>query len=1041
MLSDLETGLQLPTDHLVTPGTSSRVDRFAFELPAPAENEAELIAAYLAQLARYSGQNEIPVRVRGSRTFCAAFAVESETPISTVVEAVRGALGSENHGEGRETSDSPAAFTWQRPEEIGGSLKDESLLHLVVTPGSREATFVYRANAFEAATVQRFAGHLCTIVSHVKASPNTAVGLLPLLPSDEARSVRAAGEGSLRPYAMVPLHARIEKHAAETPDKIAVRFRDQTLTYASLNAHANRLAHYLCTRGVAEESRVMVSLEPGLEIAVALLAIHKAGGVYVPLEPTYPAARILTILEDTAPTLVLTSATLLEKLPLAGFPTLELDFEGDALRNLSEANPLLPIARAQTAYVYYTSGTTGKPKGVMASHANLAHYIMTAQERYAFNPQEVMPAIARFSFSISMFELMSPLVAGGTLVVLARDHVIDPARMTESLEGVTFFHMGPSLLRGVLAHIRHHRKDFSRFDHVRHASSGGDMVSPEILEGLKEIFQKAEVFVIYGCSEISCMGVTYPALRDRTITRTYVGRPFDNVVVRVLDSNRNVVPFGVVGEICFAGEGIAKGYLNRPELTKEKFVEIEGKRFYCTGDMGRVGVDGNLEILGRRDFQVQLRGMRIELGEIEYTLRKAPRVKDGVAMARPDGHGDLHLVGYVVYEGAPDPSAVRKYMFDHLPDYMVPSLFVALEKLPLNHNMKIDRHALPAPSAADQRPLGRTVLHAPETETETALAETWKKLLNVAEIDLEDNFFELGGHSLLGVRLILDVEQRLGVTLDGMDILRETLETLSASIDRKQGRPAKTRAAAPPRQIVPDACFFFGEKQDLYGVLSGTKSDRALLICAPPGQEQVRAHFVLQKIARQAAVAGIPSLRFDHFGTGNSFGESADATGDRWRSDIRDAYDELKRRTGATKIAVLGLRLGATLAWNAHLDVERWILWDPILLGWAHILEMERVHAEHLRSLQNFRMGRPPKTREGQLELLGLSYSEKTLQDLMQLEIHPSASPSAERDSVLTGLYDCQWTRISCLEDILPDVGIGKAVLEALTVSSFTRVS
>ncbi len=447
------------------------------------------------------------------------------------------------------------------------------------------------------------------------------------------------------------------------------------------------------------------------------------------------------------------------------------------------------------------------------------------------------------------------------MLLLEREHVVDPTRMTQTLQQVTFFHAGPSLLRGMVAYIRKRHSDFSVFDGVRHASSGGDMIPPDLLESLKEIFRRAEVFVIYGCSEIACMGVTYPVPREHTLTRTYVGSPFENVSVRVFDTQRRPVPFGVVGEICYAGSGVAKGYLNRDELTAEKFFAADGQRFYGTGDMGRLNARGELEILGRRDFQIQLRGMRIELGELEYALRKAPGVRDGVVAAHADGDAEKTLVAYVVFhpDGERSVSAVRQHMIDSLPDYMVPSYYVELEALPLNHNMKVDRRALPPLTAADRRGgATATQLRAPETETETLLVEIWRRLLGVNDVGIDDNFFELGGHSLLAFELIAEIETRTGVSLDGMDVLRESLEVLAALCDEKRGLPR----AKPPRSVAQAVLspsfesLFFGPAQSLFGVYfpAPKPADTAVLICPPRGH-RIRARALRASQARHHAGA------------------------------------------------------------------------------------------------------------------------------------------------------------------------------------------
>jgi amino acid adenylation domain-containing protein len=874
-----------------------------------------------------------------------------------------------------------------------------------------------------------------------------------------------------------PVHRLIELQAAAAPDAIAIKFRHETLTYRELNRRANQLAHYFAGIGIGPEDRVVVCVEPAFDIVIALLATLKVGAAYVPLDPSYPVARIRTILDDTRPKVVVTRSHLIEKLPLDGVPTLTLDAQGPLLDGLSGENPNTPIDLEQTAYVYYTSGTTGAPKGVMASHRNLASYIQVAQTRYQFTNRDVMPAIARFSFSISMFELMSPLVAGGTLVILERDHILDFARMSQTLSEITFFHAGPGLLKSLLSYIKRHDADFSVFSRVRHASSGGDMVPPEMLEALREIFFNAEVFVIYGCTEISCMGCTYPVPRDGPVVRTYVGRPFDNMILKVTDGALNPVPVGAVGEILFAGAGIVKGYLNRPDLTAEKFVEIDGKRFYRTGDMGRISEEGWLELLGRSDFQVKLRGMRIELGDVEHNLRRAPGVRDGVVVAREVANGERALVAYVVMDagdgkgqggnGGMRMSAVRRHMAEQLPDYMVPAIYVELPSLPLNHNMKVDRRALPAPEREHLRAVAAPGVRPPETPTERRLASLWQKLLGIDAVGLDDNFFELGGHSMLALKLILELDSELGVVLEGMEVLRESLEVQANICDGRLGKVANTPRPVAPTAPAGDASelFHFGQGRSLYGVLHGGSDAAgrdAVLICSPVGQEYARTHFVLQRLARQLAARGVPTLRFDYYGCGDSLGDSIDGSSVRWQRDIGDAYAELKRRTNATRITAIGVRLGATLLCGVagSLDLARLVLWDPVCQGSEYLAEMAEAHRQYLCDVQHLRFRRPRARSTGGTELLGSTYSETALRELNALVIVPIAagrpmsikwlatSPSARQTAQFRALggeregcrietmdFDCSWQDVSHLEDILPDVGITRRLAEMGTES------
>ena len=922
---------------------------------------------------------------------------------------LRGAAGSNSQGGG-------AAVVFLdsgRPQDQDEADADLRLV-VVNSKTNVEAALLYNPELFKPSTVERFAGHLRVLMSHIAADLNAPISRLTILPLSERRWIESVCDGPPRPSRAELVHRSFEARAAAAPEATALRFRDQSLTYRRLNSRANKLARYLTAEGIGAESRVATCLEPSLDVAIVLLAVLKAGAVYVPLDPACPHARMRASLEDIQPRLIITRASL-------------EDFERLA-KDLSEENPELDVQPEQTAYIYYTSGTTGKPKGAAASQANLASYIRSARERFGIDSSDVMPAIARYSFSISMFELMSPLAAGGTLVILERDHILDLDRLARTLADATIFHAGPSLLKGLIAHVTRRYPDFDGFAGVRHASTGGDMVPPEVLEGLKRIFFNAEVFVIYGCSEISCMGCTYPVPRGRRLERTFVGRPFENMSVRVLDPAFNLLPAGVVGEIHFAGDGVVKGYLNRPDLSAERFVEFDGRRFYRTGDVGRLSEDGWLEILGRGDFQVKLRGMRVELGEVEHHLRRAAGVRDGVVTARLLGGEEKSLVAYVVIDHGRDEAVladVRRHMAEHLPDYMLPARYVKLDALPLNFNMKVDRHALPPPEAASPRVAG---FRNAQTPTERRLASLWARLLGLEQIGLDDHFFDLGGNSMLGIKLILDVEGELGVVLNGMEVLRESLAGQAALCDRRLGKMEAAVSDFPADNDFEP--FYFGEGRSLYGVLSGKPASQAVLIGPPVGQDHYRAHFVLRRLAQRLAAQGVPALRFDYYGVGDSLGESVDATCGRWRRDIADAYHELKRRTGAARITAVGVRLGATLLGAAaeELEFDRLVVWDPVCDGTRYFAEMSAANERF--SPRWRRLFQPPPARvKGEVELLGMACSEANARELKAL----SFPPSGPRWSLKRLDLDSGWNDIARLGELLSDAGISTALAKMAT--------
>lgn len=663
-------------------------------------------------------------------------------------------------------------------EELSPNANGRDGLDLQITLQQQESMISglirYHDRLFTAAAIQRFIGHFQTLLGTLLKDLDCPISHLPLLTSDETQQLLVDWHSDTLHYPQVPLHHHIEHHAIQQPNAIAVVCQTTSLTYADLNRRANQLAHYLNQMGIGPETRVAVCLKPSLDIVTCLLGIWKAGGVYVPLDPTHPTERLATILDDIQPHVLLTQSSLAPHLPKAVFDRSVIpqvfycDQDWSTIAHLPQVNLTHNLDLHQTAYVVYTSGTTGKPKGVMASHRNLIHYILVAQKQFGFNQQDIMPAIARFTFSITFFELLSPLVAGGQLVLLEREHILDFPRLIQTLSQVTAVHASPSLLRQLTAYMQETGIDAQIFQGLRHVSSGGDIVSADLLETLKEVFPSAELHVMYGCSEVSCMGCTYPVPRDQPMTKSQVGRPFPNVSIRLLDPHQQLVPIGVVGEIYMGGAGVTKGYLHQPELTQEKFVPIADQQFYRTGDLGRFDGDGNLEILGRSDFQIQLRGIRIELGEVEMALRQVPGIRESVVVGHNLGNSEQRLLAYVVLDPNYPPTVpqIRHLLSTKLPDYMIPTAFVGLESLPVNLNQKVDRRALPLPTAENL--LGLTTIVPARHAYEQHLIDIWEKVLGLQPIGIENNFFDLGGNSLLAVQMLTQVEtffgQRLPIT-------------------------------------------------------------------------------------------------------------------------------------------------------------------------------------------------------------------------------------------------------------------------------------
>ncbi|REJ78556.1 MAG: non-ribosomal peptide synthetase [Acidobacteria bacterium] len=582
----------------------------------------------------------------------------------------------------------------------------------------------------------------------------------------------------------VPIHKAVEHHAAFRGDASALRFEDCQLSYSELERRANAFANYLVGQGIGAEDRVCVCLDTSFEVIVSMLGIFKAGAVYVPLDPDFPRARLEIMIEDTDPAVIISREGLVPLIDDGDFSTFLYGRDEDALLGQPETVPDVQYERGQTAYVVYTSGTTGMPKGILASYENLSHYVSVACDSYRFGPETVMPSIARYTFSITFFELLIPLVAGGSVRLLTRDHILDFPRLVDTLEGLTAMHTSPSLFRKLLGYIEDNGIDPERFSHFTHVSTGGDLVPPDVLEAMKRVFKNAEIYVIYGCSEVACMACSEFVSREKTIDRTLVGTPFPGVAVAVCDLKGQEVSAGDSGEVYIGGAGVATGYLDRDELSAEKFVDRNGIRFYRTGDRGRLDENGKLEILGRTDFQIKLRGIRIEPGEIEAALLAIGEVREAVVVLRTMQSGEPGLAAFIVPEPGhtPDAHLLRSSLIKTLPEYMIPSAFVHLEALPLNVNNKVDRSALPEQVESITAP---AVVKQPNTETERTVVEIWKEILGIGSVGLDDNFFHLGGESLLATRAVAVINERLKVNANISDIFGfETVEALSSRIDK-----------------------------------------------------------------------------------------------------------------------------------------------------------------------------------------------------------------------------------------------------------------
>ncbi|MFD2168557.1 non-ribosomal peptide synthase/polyketide synthase [Tumebacillus lipolyticus] len=623
------------------------------------------------------------------------------------------------------------------------------------------ATFNYNTDLFDEATIVRMTEHFHVLLRQLVEATDRQLSELSLLTEQEQHLLlHTWNDTNAAPAHDLCIHQLIEQQVERTPESIAIVFEQERLTYRELNERANRLAHHLQALGVGPDVLVTLCLERSLELVIGVLGILKAGGAYVPLDTAYPEERMQLILEDTQARVLVTQSHLLPKLSGSSELIVCLDTDWAEIATQPATIPQSDVRPQHLAYMIYTSGSTGRPKAVMVEHGNLVSTLLASQERFRFCAEDVLPWIASVAFDIALFELMNPLLTGGTSVVLAREHVLDLPQLVEELKGYTSIHTVPSLMRQIVQTINEQDEQHQAFDKIRLIFIGGDAVPPDLLEAMYKVFQNAEIHVLYGPTEGTIICSSYFVPRDVHLHRLLIGTRLPNSNLRVYDAHQNLLPAGIPGELYIGGAGVSRGYYQREELTEEKFVTIEGQRWYRTGDLTRYLADGTLEFLGRIDNQVKIRGFRIEIGEIETVLTQHPHVHESVVIVQEGENGDKRLAAYVVpTEGeSVDSAELRTYLKEKLPEYMVPSFLVLLEQLPLNPNGKIDRRALPAPDASAME---AGVYVAPRTAVEEIIASVWASVLGLERVSVEDNFFALGGHSLLATQVMSRLRSEL----------------------------------------------------------------------------------------------------------------------------------------------------------------------------------------------------------------------------------------------------------------------------------------
>ncbi|MDD5462574.1 MAG: amino acid adenylation domain-containing protein [Methylococcales bacterium] len=728
----------------------------------------------------------------------------------------------------------------------------------------------YSTDLFNAETITRLAGHFQTLLVAIVEHPETAIADLPILTAPELHQLLVEWNATHTDYSKHKcIHQLFEEQVIRTPDAIAIAFEDQQLSYRDLNQLANQLAHFLQAHDVQTETLVAIGVDRSLTMIIGLLGILKAGGAYVPLDPSYPAARLAYLLKDCQAKILLTQSHLVW--PETSAQIINIDNLIEQLTEYPSVNPETDLVPDNLAYVIYTSGSTGNPKGVMVSHANVSRLFATTEINYGFNRQDVWTLFHSYAFDFSVWELWGALLYGGKLVVVSYIKSRSPEEFYRLLikEGVTVLNQTPSAFRQLIQ-IDQTIEDKNSLK-LRYVIFGGEALDFSSLSPWfkKRGDQMPQLINMYGITETT-VHVTYYALTkaDELNQKSVIGKALPDLQTYILDKNLQPQPIGIPGELHVAGAGVTRGYLNRPELTAEKFIknpfnDDSQARLYKTGDLARYLPDGTIDYLGRIDHQVKIRGFRIELGEIETELGEHPLLREVVVAVYEPDPGDKRLVAYLVPQGAstPSPSELRDFIKPKLPDYMVPSAFLYLDALPITPNGKLDRKALPKPDQI-QSELD-TDFVAPHTPVEKLLAEIWCNVLRINRVGIHDNFFELGGHSLLAVQMIVEINKLFSTDLPlGAFYQSPTIAELGTIISSGNQHtswysliPVQTQGSRPPLFVIHTAIgdlpMHLGKDQPLYFLRYGMAAKTSNYPLHLPLLEDLAAHYTMELQQKQ----------------------------------------------------------------------------------------------------------------------------------------------------------------------------------------------
>ncbi len=657
--------------------------------------------------------------------------------------------------------------------------------------------FIFNTNLFKRERIERMAGHFSELVNSLLSDPTQNIRKIPILSKKEKNLILK--EWNLT-SATFPedkcIHQLFEEQVLKTPGMVAIQDDNITITYRELNIKANKLARLLHQEGASEGSFVGIFLNRNVDLLVGLLAILKAGCTYIPLDPIYPKERLALILEDSNPVLLLTEMKLLDSLPWTKAKNIFIE-EIENYQNESEENTNFTVTSHHAAYLIYTSGSTGKPKGVLIEHRSLVNFLTSMSKKPGINSSDVMLAVTTISFDIAGLELFLPILNGSKVVMATQETSMNPELLIKKIDECQ-----ATLLQATPVTFRMLNSAGWTGSKKLRILCGGEALSKELALDLNS--KCAELWNMYGPTETTVWSTVEKVTFDHSGDTGYVnlGRPIDNTFIYVLNSELQPVPIGIPGELYIAGDGLARGYYNLPELTREKFLPdpfsgIDGSRMYRTGDLVQQTVEGKLEFLNRVDSQVKIRGFRIELGEIESALAQYQTIRDNVVIVREDSPGDKRIISYIIRqeEMETDISELRMFLKTKVPEYMVPSSFVFIGQFPLTPNGKIDRKALPKPE--DTQLESKSIYVEPQTEMERKLERIWCEILKLKRIGTDEGFFDIGGHSMLAVTLMIKIEKELGIRIPLATLFNHSTIREMADFFEKKDRPVNWGSLVP----------------------------------------------------------------------------------------------------------------------------------------------------------------------------------------------------------------------------------------------------